>query len=545
MAGASYQLALIVKKPNADQFQFLVTRQKRPVPEKFEGLPRVDRELWDLPLAPLSKASGSNGITMSPLSEDDDGSLNVTRCVTNSIHKLGLSGFNVIEAVTNVETQVYPPGVRMKSWRYWRLVEETNYGPGPPLHTLIFITESDFEETKVPGGGCWLNSEATIDLLAQSGVREMRIGPLAAVAVSPHVPDGFVNGFTNSHGQDYPPGVVIVPMNSATIKPFSKTNLVIFSPSRFLTKEIIMSSKHAASGDVLIADPGCTGAAQSELKQIVKSLPRKMLVFLTHHHCDHTDGLPTVRKQNPEAVLVAHEATFRRMGKATKGFKCITIEGGSKLLVGGRELDVISAPGHTDGHLGFYDSATGTLVVGDHCVGQGSSFLDHASGGNLQDYFETTRRLLDLGPHMIVPMHGRPNLWPAHMLNGYIKHREGRELKILKVIEAGARSAFEIVSSAYADTPANLWPWALANVKLHVEHLKLNGKLPADFSVADFEKSSKAPFAIKCVNAVTKSMLHRPWQRLMLASTSKTTIIASLSVAVVLGAVILNWTVRS
>lgn len=141
----------------------------------------------------------------------------------------------------------------------------------------------------------------------------MRIGPLAAVAVSPHVPDGFVNGFTNSHGQvscqchrpgriqtirllrvksvillcvvctgfgaytvlelkcglllwqDYPPGVVLVPMHSITGKPFNKTNLVIFSPSKFLAREITMSSKHAASGDVLIADPGCTGAAQSEV----------------------------------------------------------------------------------------------------------------------------------------------------------------------------------------------------------------------------------------------------------------------------------------
>lgn len=102
MAGALYQLALIVKKPNADQFQFLVIRQKRPVPEKFDGLPYVDRELWDLPLSPLSKTNGSNGITMSPLTEDDDGSLNVTRSVTNSIHKLGLSGFNVGEAVTQV-----------------------------------------------------------------------------------------------------------------------------------------------------------------------------------------------------------------------------------------------------------------------------------------------------------------------------------------------------------------------------------------------------------------------------------------------------------
>lgn len=36
-------------------------------------------------------------------------------------------------------------------------------------------------------------------------------------------------------------------------------------------------------------------------------------------------------------------------------------------------LTLIGVPtffqGHTDGHLAFFDSATGTLVVGDHCVG--------------------------------------------------------------------------------------------------------------------------------------------------------------------------------
>jgi hypothetical protein len=99
---ASYQLALIVKNPNGDTFQYLVTRQRRPVPESYEGLPHVDRDLWDLPLAPLSKADGSSAITMSPLDEDSDASIHVVSSVTSAIHKLGLAGFNVGDAVSQV-----------------------------------------------------------------------------------------------------------------------------------------------------------------------------------------------------------------------------------------------------------------------------------------------------------------------------------------------------------------------------------------------------------------------------------------------------------
>ncbi|KAG6550914.1 hypothetical protein Mapa_007529 [Marchantia paleacea] len=539
---AAYQLALIVRNHNVENFEFLVTRQRMPSEIKFEGLPYNDKELWDLPSARLSRIDES-GMIMSSISAGIEGSVSVGKSVSSSMQKLGLKGFDVVDAISQIQAQVAPPGVHMTPWRYWKLVEESEYGPGPPLHTVIFMTDFFIDKSEVPGGGEWLDSQTTMDVLVQWGAHSRRIGPLAALAASTHVPDGLVANFESIHGQEYPPGVVVLPMRSIIPKPFGKTNLVILSPSNLSGQCEETHSNHAATGDVMICDPGCIGAAQAEqLAHIVKSLPKKLLVFLTHHHFDHIDGLPVVRKNNSEAVLLGSEATFRRMGKATKGFNCITVEGGSKVLISGHELEVISAPGHTDGHLAIYDSATGTLVVGDHCLGQGSSLLDPTSGGNLQDYLLTTRRLLDLGPHYLVPMHGRPNLWPAHMLCGYIKHREAREAKILKAIQGGARTAYEITSTAYADTPASLWPQALKNVILHVEHLNDNQKLPKDFSLENFERSSRSPFLLKCLPAVTKYVLWVPWVRF--TSSSMSTVISRVSVAMLLGAVALYWAKR-
>lgn len=42
----------------------------------------------------------------------------------------------------------------------------------------------------------------------------------------------------------------------------------------------------------------------------------------------------------------------------------------------------------------------------------------------MQDYFETTYKFLELSPHVLIPMHGRINLWPKYMLCGYLRHGE-------------------------------------------------------------------------------------------------------------------------
>uniref|UniRef100_A0A7N2QYB9 Uncharacterized protein n=1 Tax=Quercus lobata TaxID=97700 RepID=A0A7N2QYB9_QUELO len=39
--------------------------------------------------------------------------------------------------------------------------------------------------------------------------------------------------------------------------------------------------------------------------------------------------------------------------------------------------------GHTDGHMALLHMSTHSLIVGDHCVGQGSAILDITSGGNM------------------------------------------------------------------------------------------------------------------------------------------------------------------
>jgi len=40
-----------------------------------------------------------------------------------------------------IQTCIHPTGGPCKSWRYWKYVEEPAYGPGPAVHTVVFIIE--------------------------------------------------------------------------------------------------------------------------------------------------------------------------------------------------------------------------------------------------------------------------------------------------------------------------------------------------------------------------------------------------------------------
>ncbi|URE17085.1 Metallo-beta-lactamase superfamily, partial [Musa troglodytarum] len=284
--------------------------------------------------------------------------------------------------------------------------------------------------------------------------------------------------------EEYPPGITLVPMKSRTREPFHTTNLIVVVADDAINEQ--KDSSFVTYGNSLLVDPGCSSRFHPDLADLVAKLPRKLVVFVTHHHYDHVDGLSVIQKCNPDAVLLAHENTSRHIGRGEWSLCRTLISGGEKIQIGDHRFEVIVAPGHTDGHLALLHVSTNSLIVGDHCVGQGSAVLDVRAGGNLKDYFQTTYRFLDLSPHVLIPMHGRINLWPKQMLCGYLKHRRDRELSILNAIENGSKTLFDIISKSYADVDIKFWLPASSNVRIHVDHLAYQEKLPKDFSMEDF-----------------------------------------------------------
>jgi hypothetical protein len=65
------------------------------------------------------------------------------------------------------------------------------------------------------------------------------------------------------HFQEYPTGVILIPMGSRTAKPFHTTNLVVFKPENVPNASV--DNKLIACGDALIVDPGCLSEFHGEV----------------------------------------------------------------------------------------------------------------------------------------------------------------------------------------------------------------------------------------------------------------------------------------
>lgn len=88
-------------------------------------------------------------------------------------------------------------------------------------------------------------------------------------------------------------------------------------------------------------------------------------IVLTHGHDDHTLGLDLVKQQFPDAEVFMHAADapyLEKLGLRTRPDR--QVQGGEQI----GSLRVIAAPGHSEGHLAYFDLRDGTLYAGDSFV---------------------------------------------------------------------------------------------------------------------------------------------------------------------------------
>lgn len=69
------------------------------------------------------------------------------------------------------------------------------------------------------------------------------------------------------------------------------------------------------------------------------------------------------------------------------------------------------------------------------------------------------------------------------IIPSFCRHRRDRELSILNAIENGSKTLFDIISKSYADVDIKFWLPASSNVRIHVDHLAYQEKLPKVISL--------------------------------------------------------------
>jgi glyoxylase-like metal-dependent hydrolase (beta-lactamase superfamily II) len=157
-------------------------------------------------------------------------------------------------------------------------------------------------------------------------------------------------------------------------------------------KRVIGTAVLDGPSGLTLVDPGpssCLPALESGLADQGLRLGDVRTILLTHIHLDHAGATGTLLKRLPKATAYVHERGARHMIDPVKLLASAArlygdnmdrfwgeflpvpadrlgiLNGGERLELAGRTLEVAYTPGHASHHVSYFDLTTGIAYVGD------------------------------------------------------------------------------------------------------------------------------------------------------------------------------------
>jgi glyoxylase-like metal-dependent hydrolase (beta-lactamase superfamily II) len=202
-------------------------------------------------------------------------------------------------------------------------------------------------------------------------------------------------------------------------------------------------------------------------------------VVLTHSHADHSAGverlgLPLlwgeVSEGDESSAVFGAGARTEASRDHPPVAECVSSRVGP--------LEVGPTPGHAPDHVVFVWE--GVCFCGDLILGQGSTIVPSAAfGGSLVDYLASLRRVRELDAGLLAPGHGPLITDPQAKIDEYLAHRDEREARLVRALDAGERSRARLLVSVWDDVPEILRPAAAIAMEAHLEKLEAEGRLDA------------------------------------------------------------------
>lgn len=177
------------------------------------------------------------------------------------------------------------------------------------------------------------------------------------------------------------------------------------------------------SDTVCLIDAGCGMGA---LERVLE-LATPDLILISHAHPDHLSGcwmfeevplhvpvmslkdVGDIDKMAERFAAPALRPAYKAFIQGSMGFEGFqpshTYDAGVSFDFGQARLVAVHAPGHTDDHMCFFDTATGILIAGDiDLTPFGPWYGDPES--DIQQFEKSIKALMDLEPRIVVTSHG-------------------------------------------------------------------------------------------------------------------------------------------
>jgi glyoxylase-like metal-dependent hydrolase (beta-lactamase superfamily II) len=227
------------------------------------------------------------------------------------------------------------------------------------------------------------------------------------------------------------------------------------------------------AAEAAVVDPG--PADYGHLARVEAALAslgaRCRWILVTHHHIDHAEAaLPWAARLG---------ATVAAGSQAVAGPGGRLLADGDRVELPGTGVEVVATPGHCRDHLAFR-LESGTVLVGDHILGRGTSVITYPEG-DLLAYLDSLRRVHDLGPAALYPGHG-PEMRddPSAVIEYYLAQRQFREQQILAVLGGGPLGIRDIVEQLYVRTDRGLLGAAEQSTRATLHKMRAEGTVAID-----------------------------------------------------------------
>ncbi|MBI3669002.1 MAG: MBL fold metallo-hydrolase [Acidobacteria bacterium] len=228
-----------------------------------------------------------------------------------------------------------------------------------------------------------------------------------------------------------------------------------------------------ADGAVAIMDPGPTSAVatlKNKLNQLGLGVTGIDTILLTHIHLDHAGATGTLVRENPRIRVYVHEGGAPHMSDPARLLKSArrlygtemnrlwgefvpvpaanvcALEGGERLNLGGRELEVAYTPGHAFHHVSYFDTVTGLAFVGDTAglrIANGQTILPLTPPPDidLESWPKSWQQIQAWQPERLFLTHFGPAVRPEEHLAELRERLEGWSVAVRESLKNGKHDA--------------------------------------------------------------------------------------------------------